>query len=170
MNSRLPLNTQQKKLRARIQKIVKTSLADDFLAKQTLFNAANDLPSLYADMTDKHLALKNEFITAYLKNQEQEDQMVYLVTHFSGLNLQDAFAYTGRDGSKVANLHFERLTGISYPEYRKRRIDGEDNNEVLSEDDEGTEIYVLSVVHCAEGCSNVIPKGGIALWNVQRKF
>lgn len=95
-------------------------------------------------------------------------QKVYLVAHFSGLNLQDAFAYTGCDGAKVANLHFERLTGISYPAYTQRRIDGEDNNEVLDEENEGTEIYVLPIIHCAEGCSQILPKGAIPQWKVPK--
>lgn len=103
-----------------------------------------------------------------LKSQEPEDQKVYLIAHFTGLNLQDVFAYTGCDGEKVAERHFKRLTGISYPEYTQRRIDGEDNNEILEEDDEGTEIYVLPIVHCAEG-SDIFPEGAVPQWENQNK-
>lgn len=89
---------------------------------------------------------------------------IYLVAYFQGLNLEDVYTYTGRGGEKAAEDHFERLTGISYPEYMQRRLAGEEYNEVLSEDDEGTEIYVLNSIHCAEGYNEVDPEGGVAKW------
>jgi len=72
--------------------------------------------------------------------------MIYLVLFYHGLNLQEVYCYTGEFGKVAAETKFEALTGISYSEYKRRREADEGNDEILSEDDEGTEIYVLSPI------------------------
>lgn len=50
----------------------------------------------------------------------------------------------------------------------QRRQNGEDNNEILSEDEEGTEIYILSPTLCNSHISGS-PKDVIALWEAEQK-
>ena len=98
------------------------------------------------------------------KIQKREDHKVYILVYFHGLNIADIFAYTGTDAAARASEHFEQLTGIPYAEYARLHAEL-DNHEILSEDDEGTEIYILEPSD-AIGFGLKVAKGGIALWRV----
>ena len=88
----------------------------------------------------------------------QEDRQLYFLVCMHGLNIEAVYAYTGRVGYLKVVEHFEAYTGVPYEEYQQRRQRGEDNHEVLPEDEEGTEIYVL------EPAGSGKAEGGTALW------
>jgi hypothetical protein len=57
-------------------------------------------------------------------------------------------AFVGPKADEAAAASFEAHTTMTYAEYRAQRDDGLDNNEVLNEDVEGSEIYVLEPIIC----------------------
>lgn len=102
-----------------------------------------------------------------LKNENQNSE-IYLLVTIQGLNIQNVYPFAGPAALETAEYYFEQFTGINYKEYEKRRHEGEDNNEILSEDDEGTEIYVLQPNYCLLGLNpKTILSEGISKWNYQ---
>jgi hypothetical protein len=70
----------------------------------------------------------------------------FVLVYFHCLNIQDMDCYTGEQAAERAAADFEFYTGISYAEYTLRRLYGEEVSDILSEDDEGTEIYVVQPI------------------------
>jgi hypothetical protein len=92
--------------------------------------------------------MKHEIEKQENGKHEINKDSIHVLVYFHGLNIQDIYSYVGDKAADVAAAHFESLTGISYAEYQARYKAGEGNNEILSEDDEGTLIYVLNPTVC----------------------
>jgi hypothetical protein len=148
-------------LRSRVNSIFKTCAAEDYLAKQKVFCESHGIPMDYEHMTYEHVVMLISHANLYLQQQAEDAKKVYVLVLFHGLNVQDVFTYTGRDGWKAAAEHFERYTGISYEDYTRRN---EDNQYILGEDEEGTEIYVTDPIDGHGQSVSAFTNGGIALW------
>lgn len=104
-----------------------------------------------------------------MNNLNNQNSDIYLLVTFHGLNIQNVYPFAGPGAAETAEYYFRQFTGVSYKEYVKRRHKGEDNNEILSEDDEGTEIYVLQSNYCLVALNHkTIFSEGIAKWNYQK--
>lgn len=80
-------------------------------------------------------------------NKNTEGKIAVLV-YCHGLNIADVLAFIGPDALKRAAEVFENVTGVPYSEYLQRKEQGEDSYDILSEDDENTDIYLLEPIYC----------------------
>lgn len=90
------------------------------------------------------------------------NEKLYVLILFHGLNVERIHAFGGEPGAEAAKQQFQDFTGVSYEEYTQRRNAGEDNQEVLEEDEEGTEIYVMDVWNGL--ALNTAAQDGIPYW------
>ncbi|MNW32200.1 hypothetical protein D3C74_91380 [compost metagenome] len=116
----------------------------------------------------------NKFIENY-KNYVDEVVVVlnnsefYLLVTFDGLNIKSIYPFAGDKASETAEFFFEQFTGVSYQEYAARRREGEDNNEILAEDEEGSEIFVLQPNYCLAALTpETILSEGVAKWDYKK--